>query len=254
MRRNVTTQCKWVSATLSFLFVIACGANGNRAQEQAESDTTRTQPKSIEQLAAEVGSQQSARQASDVEGRRIAQFPGHVHRLSDSILVITPLEGDSIALFDVWDEENLHFAKYSFIGNVSRPDVLIIERATGYDTFEYLLAWASTGDTLTVDQPPVFSPSGSRFITASACIEMSVCPLRIQLFKEEAGDFVLEQTINTAPWGAVDPEWIDEKSVLFKKRESVVPDPYDLESPRYRDSEGELRLVNGVWQVTAVEH
>ena len=252
-QRRAITWCKLVTATLTFIFVMACHRDLDDRSEQVGADTVRPAPKSITQWAAEITSRQRSQREAEAEAQRIAQFPDRFYRPSDSALVFTARQGTSIVLRDKWDEENQLFEKYNFIGRVPGSDALLVERATGYDTFEYLIAWESTGDTLTVDQPPLFSPSGSRFLTASACIEMSVCPVRIQIYKSEAGHFLLEQMIDTEPWGALEAEWMDETAVRFTKRELVPPDPYDLESPPYRDSDGELRLVNGRWQLSLAQ-
>jgi hypothetical protein len=125
---------------------------------------------------------------------------------------------------------------------------VLLYEGTGYQALDH-----ENGHMVTVHAPPVVSPDGHRFATASEDLEAGYNPTAIQIWRLEELGAVLEWTLEPGevsmspeddPWGPHDLRWITPTEIRVEQVR------FDAETNVRRvGGEVVIRLTNGEWRV-----
>lgn len=109
-----------------------------------------------------------------------------------------------------------------------------------YEGHDFLLINGSSGKKFVIDNFPVISPDGKRFITASVDLEAHYNSNRIQIYKLTLVDPSLEWSFEPKEaWGAANPKWINNEKIQLDKATS--------DENGYQYSPMTLLYRNGTW-------
>ncbi|MCZ6917807.1 MAG: hypothetical protein O7I93_13605 [Gemmatimonadetes bacterium] len=185
-----------------------------------------------------------------VEQYQLARLPQYAARTGDT-LVVRLAAGQEARFVDrnVQDASGVRYAYHEFLPAMGYHVVqVLLYEGTGYQ-----LVGHATGNIVPVHAPPLVSPDGRRFATASEDLESGYNPTAIQIWRLDGHAAVLEWTlepaggpIRPAPdgWGPHDMRWITPTELR------VMQVRLDAET-NVRRVEGEvvIRLTNGEWSV-----
>jgi len=188
-------------------------------------------------------------------GRRVEQYqlgrlPQYASRTGDTLFVHLAA-GRQTQFVDrsVEDETGVWYAYHAFLPTVGYHVVqVLLYEGTGYQAVGHL-----NGNVVTVHAPPIVSPDGRRFATASEDLEAGYNPTAIQIWRLEELGAVLEWTLEPGegptspdndPWGPHDLRWITPTEIRVEQVR------FDTETNVRRvGGEVVIRLTNGEWRV-----
>ena len=185
-----------------------------------------------------------------IERYQIRRAPRFVSRNGDTLNV--RLGRSRLKTFvdkDLEHESSVSYTYREFIPEIEHHLV----HAHLYEGTGYLLVSHRTGDMLRIHAPPIFSPDGNRFATASEDLESRYNPNEIQIWRIGESAIVLEWSLAPAEnpvviapgaWGPKNLRWISPTEIRVQK---VTVDP-----DTFTRTEGEdvvIRLVRGRWRV-----
>lgn len=185
-----------------------------------------------------------------IERYQLRRTPQLFTRTGDTLAV--HLAGRQRATFvnkDLEHENGVSYTYREFIPEIEQHLV----HAHLYEGTGYLLVSHRTGDMVRIQAPPIFSPDGNRFATASEDLESRYNPNEIQIWRIGESAIVLEWSLEPAgnpvviapgAWGPKNLRWISPTEIRVQK---VTFDP-----ATFTRTEGEdvvLRLVRGRWRV-----
>lgn len=185
-----------------------------------------------------------------IERYQIRRAPRFVSRNGDTLAV--RLGRSRLKTFvdkDLEDESGVWYTYREFIPEIGYHLV----HAHLYEGTGYLLVSHRTGDMVRIQAPPIFSPDGNRFATASEDLESRYNPNEIQIWRIGENAIVLEWSLEPAgnpvviapgAWGPKNLRWISPTEIRVQK---VTFDP-----DTFTRTEGEdvaIRLVRGRWRV-----
>ena len=229
----------FISTTSAAALLFACGGNNPPRNEPAPDLTVLCQGVS---------------NAYDC-GRRVEQYqlerrPQNARRAGDTLVVLLA-EGQEARFVDrnIEDDTGVWHTYHGFLATVGYHVVhVLLYEGTGYQVVGH-----ATGNMVPVHAPPVVSPDGRRFATASEDLESGYNPTAIQIWRLDPVAAVLEWTLEPAggsippdgdAWGPHDIRWITPAEIR------VVQVRYDVETNVRRvGGEVVLRLTNGEWRV-----
>ena len=185
-----------------------------------------------------------------IERYQIRRAPHFVSRNGDTLAV--RLGRSRLKTFvdkDLEHESSVSYTYREFIPEIGYHLVHAhLHEGTGY-----LLVSHRTGDMVRIQAPPIFSPDGNRFATASEDLESRYNPNEIQIWRIGESAIVLEWNLEPAgnpvviapgAWGPKNLRWISPTEIRVQ-RVTVDPDTFTR-------TEGEdvvIRLVRGQWRV-----
>jgi hypothetical protein len=188
-------------------------------------------------------------------GRRVEQYqlgrlPQYAFRTGDTLFVRLAA-GRQIQFVDrgVEDETGVWYAYHAFLPTVGYHVVqVLLYEGTGYQMVSH-----ENGSVASVHAPPIVSPDGGRFATASEDLEAGYNPTAIQIWRLGELGAVLEWTLEPAdapappegdPWGPHALSWITPTEIRVEQVR------VDVET-NIRRVAGEvvIRLTNGEWRV-----
>lgn len=158
-------------------------------------------------------------------------------------LVITVRDGRSVSFTD--EVAGGEVAKvHALAGRVEALDAYLVRVVYVPEGGQLLLVSAATGLATGVDAPPVPSPDGRRFVTASLDLVAGHTPNRIRVYRVEPGGPALEFEIEPRGWGGTDPVWVDERTVRLERGRLVGGAAVEMDpSPIL------LEMRGGAWAV-----
>jgi hypothetical protein len=157
-------------------------------------------------------------------------------------LLITARDGSRHVFADEAVGDDLRWV-HLFRGYVAPIDAYVVERRYIPEGGEFLLVEAGTGRTTRIDAPPVPSPDGRRFVTASLDLVAGHTPNRIRVYRMEEGGPVVEWEIEPREWGAQRPTWLDDRTIRLER--AVV----DWNTHGILSSPMSLRRAPGGWTI-----
>lgn len=186
-----------------------------------------------------------------VEQYQIGRLPQYASRTGDTLLV--RLATGAVARFvdrNVEDETGVWYVYHAFLPAVAYHVVhVLLYEGTGYQAVNHM-----NGDVVNVHGPPVVSPDGRRFATASEDLEAGYNPTAIQIWRLDAQGAVLEWTLEPGdgtrsaeddPWGPHDLRWVTPTEIRVRQVR------FDIETNVRRvGGEVVIRLTNGEWRVS----
>jgi len=155
---------------------------------------------------------------------------GDVRRAGDTLVIDIPgavpvVLADSVAAAGDYEHQ------YLYQGAVAGLNAHLVQ-VLWYEGRGFLLVSRSTGRRTPLDAPPVLSPAGARIVTASWDTEAGYDPNRVQVFRLVADSLVLEWQREPESWGPVEPRWLDDATLLIRRRPAVWhPDSTQLRRP-----------------------
>ncbi len=185
-----------------------------------------------------------------IEGYQIRRAPRSVSRNGDTLAV--RLGRSRLKTFvdrNLEHESGVSYTYREFIPEIGYHLV----HAHLYEGTGYLLVSHRTGDMVRIQAPPIFSPDGNRFATASEDLESRYNPNEIQIWRIGENAIVLEWSLEPAgnpvvmtpdAWGPKNLRWISPAEIHVQKV-TFNPDTFTR-------TEGEdvvIRLVRGRWRV-----
>lgn len=123
--------------------------------------------------------------------------------------------GKSLTFTDDASAEE-HAELYYFRGYLREIGFFLLYRV-GWEFANYLLIDEQTGARVTIDENPVFSPSGERFVTACLDLEAGFVPNGLKIYRVAKGKVTLEWSVSPSDWGPSDPRWKGEHLIEFQK-------------------------------------
>jgi hypothetical protein len=112
------------------------------------------------------------------------------------------------------------YARHAYLGRVAGLPFHLL-RVSRIEGREYLLVHAATGRRLAVDAPPVASPDGARFVTASMDLSAEFDPTRLVVWRVAGDGAVREWAHEPVDWGPTDPRWLDARTIAFTRNEAL---------------------------------
>ena len=185
-----------------------------------------------------------------VERYQISRAPHFASRNGDTLTV--RLGRSRVKSFVDEDSEHENGVSYTYREFIPEIEHHLVH-AHLYEGTGYLLVSHRTGDMLRIHAPPIFSPDGNRFATASEDLESRYNPNEIQIWRIGESAIVLEWSLAPAEnpvviapgaWGPKNLRWISPTEIRVQK---VTFDP-----DTFTRTEGEdvvIRLVRGRWRV-----
>ncbi len=134
---------------------------------------------------------------------------------------------------------------HRFRDTVPALDAYVVERIYIPEGRMLMMVDAGTGEITEVDELPVPSPDGRRFITASLDLVAGHLPNRIRIYRVGATGPALEWEVEPREWGAREPVWLDARTIQLERGE--------LEHATYqiRTSPMRLELREEGWRIQA---
>lgn len=180
------------------------------------------------------------REREDVDALR--GLAPRVRRVSWSRLVLRAADGRRRELRDEVVDGELRTV-HLFREHVRPLDAYVVEVVYVPEGGRFLLIDARTGAETEVDSPPVPSPDGRRFVTASMDLIAGHSPNRIRVYRAGPGAPELEWEIEPRGWGAYRPVWSDSGTI------ELVRGDLDEATQSVRTSSARLRWTRGGWEV-----
>ncbi len=189
-----------------------------------------------------------------IERNQIRRAPRFVSRNGDTLTV--RLGRSLLKTFVDKDLEHESAVRYTYREFIPEIEHYLVH-AHLYEGTGYLLVSARTGDMVRIQAPPIFSPDGNRFATASEDLESHYNPNEIQIWRIGENAIVLDWSLAPAgnpvvmtpgAWGPKNLRWISPTEIRVQK---VTFDP-----DTFTRTEGEevvIRLVRGRWSVVLRE-
>ena len=130
-------------------------------------------------------------------------------------------DGRTIALVDSGYEESIMIHRDH--GRLPRVPIHVVAREM-WEAWDYLLVDLRTGDTISVPDAPVVSPSGRRLAVTSMDFENGYAPTVVEIWRIDPDSVRLEwreQSGESYPdntgWGASDVRWEDDSTARFTR-------------------------------------
>jgi len=172
----------------------------------------------------------------------VSSFAPRVLRPAWNRLVVTAESGTRRVFVDEVLGEEVRWI-HLFRGSPPGIDGYVVERRYYLEGRQMYLVDGRTGGLLEIDELPVSSPAGSRFITASLDLVAGHLPNRIRIYRVQPGGPVLEWEIEPRDWGGQHPQWVDERTVRIERG------TVDWSTHRLVTTPVLLRLQGGTWIV-----
>ncbi|CAN5356268.1 hypothetical protein BH20GEM2_BH20GEM2_11830 [soil metagenome] len=145
-------------------------------------------------------------------------WPQQSARPAGTPIAITARNGRRLLFADeVVDGELLW--SHRFRDTIPALDAYLIERIYFPESRMLMLVDGATGEITEVDEAPVPSPDGRRFITASLDLVAGHLPNRIRIYRVEPAGPVIEWEVEPREWGAMEPQWLDSRTLQLERGE-----------------------------------
>jgi hypothetical protein len=131
-------------------------------------------------------------------------------------LVLLARDGSRHLFEDRIEGGDIHWL-HDFVGTVERLNSHIVRRIYVPEGEQILMISADDGSQVMIDASPVPSPDGRRFVTASLDLVAGHTPNRIRIYRVEADGPVLEWEATPREWGAANPTWVDDRTVVLDR-------------------------------------
>ncbi|NLI76820.1 MAG: SH3 domain-containing protein [Candidatus Riflebacteria bacterium] len=105
---------------------------------------------------------------------------------------------------------------FYFRGHLKEAGFFLLHRVS-WEFSNYLLVNETSGARVPLDENPVFSPSGQRFVTACLDLEAGFVPNGLKVYRVAKGQATLEWSTSPKEWGPSEPRWQGENTILFQK-------------------------------------
>lgn len=139
-------------------------------------------------------------------------------------LTFTPANGKEVVLADK-PACGETFLSYRFAGTLPGQHFFVVKQV-GFEWWSMLLVNMKDGRQHQVDNLPVFSPDGERFVTANLDVQAGFVSNRLQIFKMVDGMGTLEWELEPSDWGPKNAVWESPTRIKFSKT-----DREDKETP-----------------------
>lgn len=174
-----------------------------------------------------------------------ASEPGDLAwRPDSSTLCILTTRGDTLVFTDSRSDSCFFsdsFLAYKLLSHLQERNFWVIE-ICGYEWRNWILVNGASGSIDSVISAPRLSPDGARFVCAMDDIASGFMENGIQVWRFDAGGPVLEFEDISVPWGASNPEWENDRGIVFDK---LI---YGLYSWEFETRPGRLSLSDdGNW-------
>jgi WD40 repeat protein len=188
--------------------------------------------------------------ARAIERYQIRRVPHFVSRNDDTLTV--RLGRSRLRTFVDNDPEHESGVSYTYREFIPEIGYHLVH-AHLYEGTGYLLVSHRTGDMVRIQAPPIFSPDGNRFATASEDLESRYNPNEIQIWRVSENAIVLEWSLEPAgnpvvitpgAWGPMNLRWISPTEIRVQKV-TFNPDTF----MRTESEDVVIRLVRGRWRV-----
>ena len=131
-------------------------------------------------------------------------------------LVLTADNGKTLEFIDVPvnNKENLNFRLEAILPD--RGYYVVMQ--DGYEWCNHILVNAQDGRQQQIDAVPVFSPDGTRFVTANHDLDAHYGHNRVQIFKVIDGMGVVEWSEEPTEWGPENVAWESPARIQFTRK------------------------------------
>lgn len=167
-----------------------------------------------------------------------------VARPSWNRLVLTGRDGTRRVFTDEIVDGDLRWT-HVFRGSPDGLDAWVVERRYHPEGRQLFLVDGRTTEGLEIDEVPVASPSGRRFITASLDLVAGHLPNRMRIYRAEGDEWTLEWEAEPMEWGGRSPVWLDEDTIRLER--GVM----DWDTHELRISTMRLRREGEGWSMTS---
>jgi putative membrane protein len=178
-----------------------------------------------------------------LETSYLVRFPRYARREADQ-LVLTLLSWEEMRLQDVRGESYETDRVYSFHGYLDTIGYFLIHVLL-WEGDGYLLIDAPSGAQHWLDAPPLISPNGQRFLTASMDVMAGYNPNRVRVYKVMPGRIELEWSLEPGDWGPTEATWLDNQTIRVGR--SKLAPSFKL----YAAGTMLLKYAEGMWYVVA---
>jgi hypothetical protein len=137
----------------------------------------------------------------------------YVASRSGPALVLRLGEGTVEMVDDTTDTDA--YVRHRYVGRVPGLPFHLVH-LSNIEGQAYLLVHESTGRTTAVDAPPLASPDGRRFVTASMDLAAAFDPTRLAVWRMDGDTARLEWAIEPEGWGPAEPRWQGSDTVAFR--------------------------------------
>jgi len=173
----------------------------------------------------------------------LARFPQYAQREADQ-LVLTLFSGAEMRLQDVRAGSYETDRVYSFHGYLEPIGSFLIHVLL-WEGDGYLLIDTQSGAQHWLDAPPLLSPNGQRFLTASMDVMAGYNPNRVQIYRVVTGSIELEWSLEPGDWGPAEAAWLDNQTIRVVR--SKLAPSFTL----YEAGTILLKYAEGMWSVAS---
>ena len=171
--------------------------------------------------------------AQAIERNQSPKYKKEIVRIDTNTLEVKTIKGQPILLKNISNSDGDNF--YYFIDYLPQINSFLF-RVQLIEGNYFLLVNKDSGDTTSIDDIPIISPSGKMFVTCSMDLEAGYNPTRIQIWKIENRKPVHQQDIDIA---ASDLSWVNEKELNFNINE------WQDNSPEFKKTSQKLIGASG---------
>lgn len=158
-------------------------------------------------------------------------------------VVITLADGRTLILADDTTQGD-SYVRHTYRGRVRGMPFQLVQQGY-FEGQSYLLVHDTTGGKIRVDAPPVVSPDGRRFVTASMDLEAAFDPTRLMVWRIEGDTAITEFSLEPDEWGPSAPRWRGADTVEFTANLQTT------EPGRTRPVAGRLARNGEAWSLLA---
>lgn len=155
----------------------------------------------------------------------------------DDKIIIKLSNNKSIVLKDsLADGDDVDQVSYKYEGKIDGANYHVIQ-VTYYETGEYLLINADTGEKATIWSLPKLSPDGKRVLAFNSSLDYDIMPNGIQVLDISEGNIELVWELKPDTWAPQEVDW-GKDNVLYIKQHI----PYYI-SPKSKDEINFVKLT-----------
>lgn len=155
----------------------------------------------------------------------------------DDKVIIKLSNNNSIVFKDsLADGDDVDQVSYKYVGKLDGANYHVVQ-VTYYETGEYVLINADTGEKKTIWSLPKLSPDNKRILAFNSSLDYDVMPNGIQVFDVSEGSIELVWELKPDTWAPQEVDW-GKDNVLFIKQHV----PYFI-SPKNKDEVNYVKLT-----------